>query len=242
MQKLSIIVPAFNEARHIGNTLTSLNQAKLLLKPFQNISTEIIVVDNGSNDSTSEVARSLHAAVVTEAQHNIARVRNAGARNSQGNILIFVDADTIVPDVMLAKIVESMADQSCFGGVVDTEYQPKRLILRPYLQFWRLIGKLFGMAQGATQFYRKDMFLTLNGYDETLFMGEDVDLFWRLRKLAKQQRGRVARIDDIKVTPSARRFDQWPLWRTLVWTNPVVILFFRRRKAFWSSWYDEPLR
>ncbi len=72
------------------------------------------------------------------------------------------------------------------------------------------------MAQGATQFCRKDVFAALNGCDETLFMGEDVDYYRR-----------------------DRRFDQWGLWRTLIWTNPLFILVFRRRKAAWHGWYKE---
>ena len=87
------------------------------------------------------------------------------------------------------------------------------------------------MAQGATQFCRRDAFLALNGYDETLFMGEDVDLYWRLKKFAKRRNVGVSFIEDITVVPSTRRFDQWGLWRTLIWTNPLFILMFRRERA-----------
>jgi GT2 family glycosyltransferase len=98
------------------------------------------------------------------------------------------------------------------------------------------------MAQGATQFCRKDVFLALGGYDETLYMGEDVDLHWRLKGLAARRRGSVSFIEDLRVKPSTRRFDRWGLWRTLVWTNPLFILLFRRRKAAWRGWYDEAPR
>jgi hypothetical protein len=93
------------------------------------------------------------------------------------------------------------------------------------------------MAQGATQFCRHDLLLGLNGYDETLFMGEDVDFYWRLKRIAKQQNGSVVFIEDLRVVPSARRFDQWPLWRTVVWTNPLFILLFQRRRTCWHGWY-----
>jgi hypothetical protein len=94
------------------------------------------------------------------------------------------------------------------------------------------------MAQGATQFYRKDIFFTLKGYDQTMFMGEDVDLYWRLEKFARHQNGRVVFIEDMRVVPSTRRFDQWRLWRTLLWTNPFFILMFRRNKKCWQGWYN----
>src|SRR5258706_2159067 len=114
-----------------------------------------------------------------------------------------------------------MSDATCLGGAVDTDYRPAKLTVKIYLRFWRILGKLTGMAQGATQLCRRDLFFALNGYDETLFMGEDVDFHWRLKRIAKRQKASVVSIEDLRVVPSTRRFDQWPLWRTLVWTNPL---------------------
>jgi hypothetical protein len=96
---------------------------------------------------------------------------------------------------------------------------------------------LTGTAQGATQFCRRDGFFALKGYDETLFMGEDVDFYWRLKRFAGRRNGGVSFIEDVRVVPSARRFDRWALWRTLIWTNPLFILMFRRRKKAWHGWY-----
>ena len=234
---LSIVIPAFNEAACLGETLANLNRAQTFLERETRIQAEIIVVDNDSDDSTAEVARACGAAVVFEKQHSIAKARNSGARVSHGDVLVFVDADTIVPEESLARIAKTMSDPSCFGGALDTDYRPRKLTVRVYLQFWRMLGGLMGMAQGATQFCRRDSFLTLNGYDETLFMGEDVEFYWRLKKFAAAQNGRVVFIDDLRVVPATRRFDQWPLWRTLLWTNPLLILLLRRRKKSWEGWY-----
>ena len=142
-----------------------------------------------------------------------------------------------MPDKLLSRIVETMSDATCFGGAVDPDYRPIKLTVKVYLKIWRILGKLTGMAQGATQFCRRDLFLALNGYDETLFMGEDVDFYWRLKRIAKQQNGSVVFIEDLRVVPSTRRFDQWRLWRTLIWTNPLFILLFRRRRKCWHGWY-----
>jgi glycosyltransferase involved in cell wall biosynthesis len=234
---LSIVVPAFNEERYLGETLASLNRAKAFLEQEPSYQAEIIVVDNDSDDSTANVARALGATVATEALHNIAKVRNTGARSSNGDVIVFVDADTLVPENLLSRIVEAMSDDNCFGGAVDCDYRPMKAAVRAYLQFWRIIGRLTGMAQGATQFCRKDVFFKLNGYDETLFMGEDVDLYWRLKKFARRRNCRVAFINDIRVIPSTRRFEQWQFWRTLLWTNPLLIFMFRRNRAFWRGWY-----
>jgi glycosyltransferase involved in cell wall biosynthesis len=234
---ISVVVPAFNEEGYLGETLASLNQAKACLQGERGLQTEILVVDNDSDDSTADVARALSATVARERRHNVAKARNSGAKLSHGHLLIFVDADTVVPDKLLSRIVEVMSDAACFGGAVDSDYRPTKQTVKIYLQCWRILGRLTGMAQGATQFCRRDLFFALNGYDETLFMGEDVDFHWRLKRIAKRQNGGVAFIEDLRVVPSTRRFDQWRLWRTLIWTNPLFILLFRRRRAFWHGWY-----
>jgi len=97
-------------------------------------------------------------------------------------------------------------------------------------------------AQGACQCCGRETFAELGGYDEALFMGEDVDCFWRLRAAARTRGLRTCGIRDLQVATSARRFDTWPLWRTLVLTNPVVALAFRRRRFPWAGWYDKPPR
>jgi glycosyltransferase involved in cell wall biosynthesis len=236
---ISVVIPAFNEEAYLGRTLASLDRARAFLREEAGVAAEIIVVDNESLDSTADVARGFGATVVKETEHNVAKVRNTGARFANGDVLVFVDADTVVPRGVLRRVVEVMCEPTCLGGAVDTDYRPGKLASKIYLGLWRLVGKLAGMAQGATQFCRSDAFLALNGYDETLFMGEDVDFYWRLKRLARRRHGGVEFIDDVRVAPSARRFDQWGLWRTLIWTNPLFILLFRRRKTAWQGWYKE---
>ena len=235
---ISVIIPAYDEEHYIGETLNSIQRAKGLLLERRSVSTEIIVVDNGSTDATASIARSAGAQVIEESQHNIARVRNTGADAARGQVLVFIDADVTVPESLLWRIDEVMADEACLGGAVDIIYQPAKHSVKIYLQMWRLLGKLMGMAQGATQFCRRDVLVSLEGYDETLFMGEDVDFYWRMKRLAKRSRGRVCFIGDVQVSPSTRRFDRWSFWRILIWTNPLFILFFRRRKRAWREWYS----
>jgi glycosyltransferase involved in cell wall biosynthesis len=235
---ISIIVPAYNEEKYIGPTLGSIKQAQHLLLNERGIPAEIIVVDNDSTDSTANIARSFEAEVIKEPTHNVAKVRNVGANRANGNILVFVDADVTVPERLLCRIHEVMSNELCFGGAVDTNYQPAKFSVKVYLYMWRLVGRFAGMAQGAAQFCRKDIYASLHGYDETLYMGEDVDFYWRLKRFAKRCNSYVQFIDDIQVSPSSRRFDEWSMWRTLVWTNPIFVLAFRRRIGVWKGWYS----
>ena len=176
---ISVIVPAYNEEKHLGETLKSIQRAKEFLLERNVVPTDIVVVDNDSSDSTSDVALAFGASVVKETKHNVARAQNAGASFPKGKVLVFIDADTIVPEELL----------------------------------WRI------------------------NHDESLYMGEDVDFYWRMKQLAKRRNAHVSFIEDIKVFPSTRRFDQWPVWRTLICTNPVYVWTFRRNERAWRGWY-----
>jgi glycosyltransferase involved in cell wall biosynthesis len=203
---------------------------------------ELIVVDNDSSDRTREVARSFGATVVHEQVHNLSRVRNGGAQCASGDVLAFVDADVAVPPHFLDRIAEVMGDPACMGGRPDVIHAPQSKLLRAYLRAWRWIGVRLTMAQGAALFCRRSAFRGLNGYDESLFMGEDVDFYWRLRKLAASAGGCLKVLGDVRVVPSPRRFDRTPLWRTLILTNPAWIVMFRKRKPAWKEWYVRPPR
>jgi glycosyltransferase involved in cell wall biosynthesis len=200
------------------------------------------VVDNESTDRTAEVARSFGAQVVHEPVHNISRARNSGAKIARGDVLVFVDADTIVPPGFLHRLAEAMSTPACMGGSADIVHTPKSKLLRVYLHVWRWVGIRLGMAQGAAQFCRKPAFGTLNGYDESQFMGEDVDFYWRLRSLCAKTGGYVQLLRDVKVVPSPRRFDNTPVWRTLIWTNPLFIALLRKTRSAWTEWYVRPPR
>jgi len=242
LPSVSVIVPAFDEERCIAETLDHLHAAAEFVRNRTDIPVQILLVDNASTDQTAAIARGCGLTVISEAEHNIARVRNAGARAAGHDVLVFVDADTLVPSQSLLRIGQAMANPTCLGGAVDNTYDARRPIIRAYLRFWRIVGILGGMAQGACQFCRRETFAELGGYDETLYMGEDIDFFWRLRAAARKRGLRTCFIRDLQVATSARRYDTWPLWRTLVLTNPLVALALRRHRFPWAGWYNKPPR
>ena len=216
--KLTIIIPAFNEEAYLPSTLDSIQTSAAHLCSDSDAEIDTIVVDNNSVDDTAVVAR------------------------SKGATVIHVDADVILPSTLLAEIHTAMSDPACVGGAVDVEYRPKRRFIRFYLGAWRLLSRLTGMAQGATQFCRKSVFDEVGGYDEQTWIGEDADFFWALKKQARRT-GRMARfIEEPRVQASSRRFDKWPIWKILLLTNPLFIALFHRRKAFWSGWYSRAVR
>jgi glycosyltransferase involved in cell wall biosynthesis len=235
---VSVIIPAFNEEGCLPETLDRLAAAELLFKTAADTHVQIIVVDNASTDRTAELARSAGATVVYEADHNIAKVRNAGTANARYEVFVFLDADTLIPPELLLRISRVMTDPACIGGAVDCLHKANSL----YLRFWRLLGIISGMAQGACQFCRRNVFEELGGYDEKWYMGEDVEFWWRLKRLAQKRGLRTSLIRELQVIPSPRRWDRWPCWRTLIWTSPLVTFAFRRRITAWDGWYRKPPR
>ena len=157
-------------------------------------------------------------------------------------MLVFADADVFVPHTLLGAVHGAMNDPACVGGGVDVDYRPKRLSIRLYLRAWRLLSHLMGMAQGATQFCRRSVFEQVGGYDEKAWIGEDVDFYWSPKRLAKRTHRKIRLIRSPRVQPSCRRFDKWPVWKTLIWTNPLFIALFRRWKTVWSGWYSDAVR
>ncbi len=238
----SVIVPACNEEEYLPLTLEHISAAADQLRATTEISTEIIVVDNNSTDTTASVAQDWGTKVVHEPVRSIGGARNAGAKDATGEILVFIDADVTVPTTLFSEIHRVMSDPHCVGGGVDADYRPRRIAVRVYLRAWRLLARCTGMVQGATQFWESSVFTQVGGYDERAWIGEDVDFYWRMKRSARASKGTVEFVRSPRVLASTRRFDKWPLWRILVWTNPVFIVLFRRWKGAWGGWYSDPVR
>src|SRR5204863_4917548 len=103
---ISLIIPAYNEEALLAGTLRALRAAA----DAAGVPYEIIVVDDGSTDRTAAIARAEGARVVSVTLRNIGATRNAGARAATGQLLIFVDADTMVPRDALAGAVAAFRD------------------------------------------------------------------------------------------------------------------------------------
>jgi glycosyltransferase involved in cell wall biosynthesis len=240
--KISVVIPAYNESAYIPETLNRLNRAKECVEAAGDASVEIIVVDNGSSDDTGELARRHGATVVFEPAKNIARARNRGALAASGDVLIFVDADTTVAETIFINMVRRVIGKGGIGGSVQVRYAPRRRVIRLYLLCWRLLARISGMVQGAVQFCTAEAFRAIRGYDERLYMGEDVDFYWRLRRYARRTGNELCVLSSIYAASSSRRFDLCSVWEILIWTNPVFIALFRKRSVVWRRWYEVPPR
>ena len=234
---LSIIIPAYNEENYLPAALQAIRAASA------DLSSEIIVVDNQSTDKTAQIAQNAGARVISESEHNIGKVRNTGAKNAAGDVLIFVDADTLVPPGLFQKIAEALKDENISGGAVAVEYEEfQRKWMYLYMPGWKFWEKFFNMKQGAAQFCRKSVFEKLKGYDESIYVGEDIEFYWRLTKYARKTGGNVIFIQQPKVKTSSRRLDKIPFLKTFILMNPIYIRLFWRKKSFWKFWYEKTVR
>ncbi len=81
-----------------------------------------------------------------------------------------------------------------------------------------------------------------NKDNEMAWIGEDVDFYWALKEVGQEGKRQRSIDSEPRVQASSRRFDQWSVWKTLIWTNPFFIALLRRRKWAWGGWYSHPVR
>ncbi len=182
--KLSILIPAFNEAKNIASCLQHLSSA-LRANARPDLESEIIVVDNNSSDATAEIARNFGARVLFEPINQIARARNAGANIATGDWLLFVDADTHVSSGTLAEMLAVMDTGACVGGGTVLRYDKPDLVARCFLLLSNPVVRWLKLTPGCFIFCRGEVFRALGGFNAEMFAGEDADFGWRLRRWSR---------------------------------------------------------
>jgi len=235
---LSVVIPAYNEEKYLSATLGSIRSALETITD-----SELIVVDNESTDRTREIALEFGAKIVDEGFRNIGTVRNTGGFAATGDVLVFIDADTIVAQELFEKIVEAMSDEKCVGGSVEVEYEAvHRTLVTLFMALWQFLGRFVKWRQGAAQFCQRDVFVELGGYDTTIYVGEDIDFHMRLDDLARKRGDHTTFIRESRVRTSSRRWQKMGLVRMLIFTHPITILLAWRRPSFWKDWYENAIR
>ncbi|HSI64970.1 MAG TPA: glycosyltransferase, partial [Candidatus Saccharimonadia bacterium] len=169
---LSIIIPAHNEETLLGRTLDAVIAATRALDH----PSEIIVVDDASTDRTASIALEHGVRVVAVQHRQIAATRNAGARAANGEMLLFVDADTIVNGAAVRAVVTAMQNGAVGGGCMF--YFEGRLPL--YARFIQAIAtplyRVAKLASGCFFFCKREAFQAVGGFDEKLFAAEEAYL------------------------------------------------------------------
>lgn len=167
---ISFIVPAYNEERYLGRTLSAIEQAtRGLGEPV-----EVIVVDDDSTDRTAAIATEHEARVVAVQCRQIAATRNAGAKASAGEMLIFVDADTVVTEAVVRAAIAAMRGGAVGGGCSFRFDDPLpgygRILNAVAVPLYRILH----LASGCFLFCTRAAYDAVGGFDETLFGAEEL--------------------------------------------------------------------
>lgn len=208
---MSVIIPTLNEADTIGATLERIAS--------QADTPQIIVADGGSTDATeTRVMQADPSATLIHAPRGRARQMNAGAAEASGSVLLFLHADTLLPDGALSMIHEALADATVVGGCFRTTFDEAR---NPWMRLWqaRLWMRWPGFAFGDRGlFVRRAAFNSIGGYpDQPIF--EDLDMVRSIRQLGR------FRFLDAAVVTSARRYQRHGALRQQL-----------RNAALWLGW------
>jgi glycosyltransferase involved in cell wall biosynthesis len=235
---LSFIVPAYNEELELPATIKAIHHSAKDRSANGRIrggeQYEIIVVDDGSTDTTAKVAQDAGAQVVSIKRRQIAAARNAGARHARGDILFFVDADTRINEKHVTGAIAAL-EEGCSGGGA-------RIVVDGAIPLWSRVSlKAFcalyfalNFAAGAFLFTTRKNFNTVGGFDEKLFIGEEVYLSLALRKLG------TFRILSEPTVTSGRKLRMYSTWEILRHSGRVLLLGPRiaRSRAGLEIWYD----
>jgi rSAM/selenodomain-associated transferase 2 len=201
-QRLSVVVPALNEAPGIRAALEA-------LAPLRARGHEVIVVDGGSSDGTAQLAAGLCDRILSSKKGRAVQM-NAGAGVATGDVLLFLHADTRLPP-------QFTIPRSCLWGRFDVRIEGRHPLLKVVAWSMNLRSRLTGIATGDQAiFVRRDAF---PGFAEIPLM-EDVEFCRRMKRVAQPACLRE------RVLTSGRRWESRGVLRTIVLMWRLRLMYF----------------
>lgn len=212
--KLSIIVPVLNEEQALPELM-----ARLL--PLLRHGCEVIIVDGGSDDGSADIAQCAGFTLVRSARGR-GRQMNAGVARASGEALLFLHADTQLPDGAAVLITQALSGGVSCWGRFDVCIAGHPLMLLVVGRMMNLRSRLTGIATGdQAMFVTRAAFDAVKGFPDQPLM-EDIELSKRLRMFSRP--ACIGRC----VTTSGRRWETHGVWRT-------ILLMWRLRWAYWRG-------
>jgi glycosyltransferase involved in cell wall biosynthesis len=178
---ISFVIPAHNEEELLGRTLRAVHDsARPLGEEY-----EVVVANDSSTDRTGEIALAHGARVVGVEHRQIAATRNAGAGAAHGDVLIFVDADTMVTPEAVRAALRALR-RGAVGGGCCVRLEGRLPLYAQVLD--RVLPTLlhaFGLAAGCFLFCTRRAYFAAGGFDEALYVTEEVAFGRRLKSLGR---------------------------------------------------------
>ena len=218
---LSIIIPTLNEEKYLPGLLEDLKN-----QSYQNY--EIIVSDGSSEDKTVELARSYNCLVfvATKDERHPSIQRNKGAKMAQGDIILFLDADTRLDNKdFLKKTLEDFKKRKLVAAGFYLKFASSKFFYRFFTCFYNslafLAQRIKPLAVGAGLMVEKELHYKIKGFDESIFIGEDQVYCEKISK-----KGKFRLIKGQRIIFSDRRFEKigpWKMLARLVYSSLYVI-------------------
>ncbi len=174
----SVVIPAYSEKENIGKLLDA-------LQTQTRIPDEVIVVDDGSNDRTVEIAKAYKGVTLIEGPHEgVNAARHKGTLGAKADIVVQTDADCVPPRDWIEKIVSRFETDRELIGLTGNVYDYKGRIFEG-ITAW--IANLIFPGTGSITAYRRDAYLKTSGYNRAIpvHFGGDVEFWRRLNKEGK---------------------------------------------------------
>jgi len=237
--KISIIVPAFNEEKLLRDSLKSIRAAASQFDDRE-WAWELIVCDNNSTDKTPVIAHEEGAVVVFEPINQISRARNRGAAAAKGEWMLFIDADSHPSAQLLGEVAEQIETGRALAGGSTLRMDEGGLSLRCVNGLWNVISRVTRWAAGSFIWVEAGAFREIGGFSDELYASEELDLFARLKRLARRRRKRVIILTRHPMVTSARKVKLYTpgellgiLWKTVVGFGRPL-----KDKEACHMWYD----
>lgn len=191
---LSIVIPTLNEEKYLPYLLESIKNQNFF-------DYEIIVADAGSQDNTAEIAKKFGCKIVKGGLP--AKGRNQGTKIAQGNLFLFLDADTILPENFLREILAEFEQRNLdiASFLIEAREKFHNLSLKLFFNFPCLIGEKILPQAMSVILVKKALHQKIGGFNEEIKLGEDLDYVRRGGKM-----GKFGVLKNRKIIGSARRF------------------------------------
>jgi len=225
--RISVIIPALNEEKYIEATLFHIATQK----PH-----EIIIADSHSTDNTLKIAKKYGCRIVQSPRGSASVGRNAGARAATGDVLLFIDADTLAYPNLISELSKDFQGAKTKGWTCPVyAFSPNWKEHLMYNAFNNLAEFLIKYAKkphaaGIAVAARKDAYLQVGGFDENLKVMEDHDFALKLGKI-----GSFAFSKKTCVFTSTRRINKWGGWSLFARYSKIYISYMINKKKFMNS-------
>lgn len=195
----SVIIPAYNEEQYIKKAISS---AKKTLDELE-YTYEIIVANNNSTDKTVDIAKKVGCRVINQKVQSISRTRNAGAKKANGELLIFLDADSRVTKKLVTVAIKEIENRKAISAITSFDQYPT---WQSYgVWFYNFFSILFGLGVGQFIMIKKKDFNKVGGFNEEYFAFEEIAFFRNVRKVFGKS---SVKILTTPIISSSRKFEK----------------------------------